>query len=159
MDEEIKNNIVSDFNVEFYFDFNKHDNTICDLKFVYNDDNGKKFILPDKNKEKEIANILISYGFFKEHMVYVFRDNDLNLYNFLNEGILKLKEIGEVYHIILINLNRKDYYSSSSIKANIKSGIDGYLEFDFNIDDINKDEYKDILTAFKKKKVSSLQVP
>ncbi len=148
LDEEIKNNIVSDFNVEFYFDL-INTNTICDLKFVYNDDNGKKFILPDKNKEKEIANILISYGFFKEHMVYVFRDNDLNLYNFLNEGILKLKEIGEIYYSD--KFKSKRLYSSSSIKANIKSGIDGYLEVDFNLDDVNKDEYKDILTAFKEK--------
>ena len=146
--EEIKNNIVNDFSVEFYFDL-LNTNTICDLKFVYNDDNGKKFILPNKDKEKEIANILISYGFFKEHTVYIFRDNDLNLYNFLNEGILKLKEIGEIYYSD--KFKSKRLYNSSSIRANIKSGIDGYLEFDFDIEDVNKDEYKDILTAFKEK--------
>lgn len=148
LDEEIKNNIVSDFSVEFYFDL-LNTNTICDLRFVYNDDNGKKFILPNKDKEKEIANILISYGFFKEHTVYIFRDNNLNLYNFLNEGIFKLKEIGEIYYSD--KFKSKRLYNSSSIRANIKSGIDGYLEFDFNIENVNKDEYKDILTAFKEK--------
>ncbi|WP_042273197.1 DEAD/DEAH box helicase [[Clostridium] dakarense] len=148
LDEEIKNNIISDFKVEFYFDF-KHSDTICDLKFVYNDENGQKFILPDKDKEKEISNILISFGFVKESNTYIFKEDDLHLFNFLDKEIHNLKDIGEVYYSD--KFKSKKIYNSSSIQASIKNGIDGYLDFDFSISDIDKDEYKDILLAFKEK--------
>ncbi|MEG1311352.1 MAG: DEAD/DEAH box helicase [Romboutsia sp.] len=148
LDEEIKNNIVSDFKVEFYLDF-KNSSTICDLKFVYNDEAGQKFILPDKYKEKEIATILIGFGFVKESNTFVFKESDLHLFNFLSEEIHNLKDIGEVYYSN--KFKSKKIYNSSSIKASIKNGIDGYFDFNFSISDIDKTEYKNILLAFKEK--------
>ncbi|MEF9991714.1 MAG: DEAD/DEAH box helicase [Romboutsia sp.] len=150
LDKEIENNIVSDFNTEFYFDL-KASNIICELKFNYNDDNnGEKYILPDTKKEKIFKNKLISYNFLMEGSYYIFRGDDDELFNFLNTELNNLKELGDIYYSD--KFKSKKIYNSSSIKASVAEGFDGYLEFSFNISDINEKEYENILDAFKEKK-------
>lgn len=148
IDDEIKNNIINNFKTEFYFDL-KGPNIICDLKFVYDDENGQKFILRDLEKENVIKNKLNALKFILDNKVYVFKGNDLDLYAFLNEEIINLKDFGDVYYSD--KFKSKKIYNASSIQASVRDGVDGYLEFSFNIEDINKDEYKDILLAFKEK--------
>ena len=146
IDDEIKNNIISDFNTEFYFDLNGT-NIICDLKFIYNDENGSKFILNDLEKENIIKTHLTSLGFIFNNKIYLFKGNDTELYNLLSMEIVKLKNLGEVYYSD--KFKSRKIYTSSSIQASLNEGLGGYLEFSFNIEDINKNEYKDIILAFK----------
>ncbi|MGL5327768.1 MAG: SNF2 helicase associated domain-containing protein [Peptostreptococcaceae bacterium] len=144
--DDIKNNIVSDFKPEFYFDV-KGSNIICELKFIYDDSNGKKFVLKDLESENKIRNTLIDLNFTLNNKFYIFSGNDSDLYAFLSKDILNLKDLGDIYYSD--KFKSRKIYNSSSIQASIRSGIDGYLEFSFNIEDINKDEFKDILLAFK----------
>lgn len=146
--DDIKDNIISDFNTEFYFDL-KGSNIICDLKFVYNDENGKKFILKDLEKENSMKNKLINLSFILDNKTYVFKGNDLDLYALLNEEIINLKNFGDVFYSD--KFKAKKIYNASSIKASLRDGVEGYLEFSFDIEDINQDEYKDILLSFKNK--------
>ena len=149
IDAEIKNNIISDFKSEFYFDL-KGSKISCELKFVYDDQDGKKYILPDTIREKEIENKLTSYKFAKDSKAYTFKGDDSDLFNFLNTELSTLKDFGDIYYSD--KFKSRKIYTSSSINASIGKGIDGYLDFSFNISDIDKKEYKDILSAFKEKR-------
>ncbi|MGL6107160.1 SNF2 helicase associated domain-containing protein [Romboutsia sp.] len=146
LDNEIKNNIVNDFNVKFYFDF-KNSNVVCDLKFYYNDENGEKFILKNLEKEKFYQDKLLALNFSKGNKNYLFKGNDEDLFNFLNIEIMQLKDLGDVYYSD--KFKSKKIYKASSIQASIRDSLDGYLDFSFNISDIDKKEYKDMLIAFK----------
>ena len=146
LDSEIENNIVNDFNVEFYFDLN-NSNITCDLKFIYDDEDGKKYILRNTEKEKFYIDKLISLYFSKENKHYIFKGNDSELFNFLNIDIMHLKDLGDVYYSD--KFKNKKIHRSSSIQASIRESLDGYLDFSFNISDIDKKEYQNILLAFK----------
>ena len=63
---------------------------------------------------------------------------------------MNLKSLGDVYYSDKFK-NRK-IIKSTSIHASIRDSLDGYLNFSFNIDDINQNEYKDMFLAFKEKK-------
>ncbi len=147
LDEEIENNIINDFNPEFYFDF-KNSNVICDLKFVYDKENTSKFILRNLEKEKIFEDKLISLKFKKDGNTYVFRGDDYDLFNFLDLEIMHLKDLGDVYYSD--KFKARKIYKSNSILANIKDTQDGYLDFSFNISDLDNKEFKNIVLEFKK---------
>ncbi|MGL4911177.1 MAG: SNF2 helicase associated domain-containing protein [Romboutsia sp.] len=146
IDDEIKNNIISDFNTKFYFDL-KGTNIVCNLKFIYNDENGSKFILNDIEKENIIKAHLTSLGFSFDNKFYLFKGNDTQLYDLLNKEIRNLKDFGDVYYSD--KFKSRKIYNASYIQASLNEGVGGYLEFSFDIEDINKNEYKDIILAFK----------
>ncbi|MGL5346233.1 MAG: SNF2 helicase associated domain-containing protein [Peptostreptococcaceae bacterium] len=147
-DKEVEENIIDDFNVEFYFDL-KDSNVICTLKFKYNDEDGKKYVLRNLEKEKFYMDKLTSLHFVKENKHYSFKGSDEDLYNLLNIEIMNLKDLGDVYYSD--KFKARKIHKSTSIQASIRDSLDGYLEFDFNISDIDKKEYKNILLAFKEK--------
>lgn len=149
LDDEIEDNIVNDFNVKYYFDL-KNSNVICDLKFVYDDENGKKYILRNLEKEKFYSDKLIDLNFTKENKHYSFKGNDSELFNLLNVDIMQLKDLGDVYYSD--KFKTKKIHRATSIQASIRDSLDGYLDFSFSISDIDKKEYKDILLAFKEKR-------
>ncbi|MGL5311826.1 MAG: SNF2 helicase associated domain-containing protein [Peptostreptococcaceae bacterium] len=149
LDNEIESNIVSDFNVKFYFDL-KHANVTCDLKFDYNDENGEKYILRNLEKEKFYMDKLIALNFVKENKHYSFKGNDEDLFNLLNVDIMHLKDLGDVYYSD--KFKARKIHRANSIQASIRDSLDGYLDFSFNISDIDKKEYKDILLAFKERR-------
>ena len=149
IDNEIKDNIVNDFNTKFYFDL-KNSNIICELKFEYDDENKTKYVVRNLEKEKIFKDKLLSLNFINNDSYYVFNGNDEELFNFLDIEIMNLKSLGDVYYSDKFK-NRK-IIKSTSIHASIRDSLDGYLNFSFNIDDINQNEYKDMFLAFKEKK-------
>ena len=149
IDNEIKDNIVNDFNTKFYFDL-KNSNVICELKFEYDDENKTKYVVRNLEKEKIFKDKLLSLNFINNDSYYVFNGNDEELFNFLDIEIMNLKSLGDVYYSDKFK-NRK-IIKSTSIHASIRDSLDGYLNFSFNIDDINQNEYKDMFLAFKEKK-------
>ncbi|MBZ0867968.1 SNF2 helicase associated domain-containing protein, partial [Clostridioides difficile] len=148
LDDNIKNNITKDFKSEFYFDM-IDSNICCDVKYIY-DDEDKKFVLPNIQKETTIENKLTSSQFTKENNHYVFKGTDHDLFTFLDLQLESLKEFGDIYYSDKFKL--KKIYNASSIKASINQTNQNYLEFNFNISDINPKEYKDILKAFQEKR-------
>ncbi|HBG0059860.1 TPA: SNF2 helicase associated domain-containing protein, partial [Clostridioides difficile] len=148
LDDNIKNNITKDFKSEFYFDM-IDGNICCDVKYIY-DDEDKKFVLPNIQKETTIENKLTSSQFTKENNHYVFKGTDYDLFTFLDLQLESLKEFGDIYYSEKFKL--KKIYNASSIQASINQTNQNYLEFNFNISDINPKEYKDILKAFQEKR-------
>lgn len=149
IDNEIKENIVNDFNTKFYFDL-KNSNVICELKFEYDDENKSKYIIRNLEKEKVFNDKLLSLKFINNGSYYVFNGDDTELFNFLDIEIMNLKSLGDVYYSD--KLKNKKIIKSTSIHASITDSLDGYLNFSFNIDDINENEYKNIFLAFKERK-------
>ena len=149
IDNEIEKNIVNDFNPKFYFDL-KNSNVICELKFEYDDENKSKYVVRNLEKEKIFNDKLLSLNFKNNGSYYIFNGDDTELFNFLDIEIMNLKSLGDVYYSDKFK-NRK-IIKSSSIHASIRDSLDGYLNFSFNIDDINQDEYKDVILAFKERK-------
>ena len=149
IDNEIKDNIVNDFNTKFYFDL-KNSNVICELKFEYDDENKANYVVRNLEKEKIFKDKLLSLNFINNDSYYVFNGSDEELFNFLDIEIMNLKSLGDVYYSDKFK-NRK-IIKSTSIHASIRDSLDGYLNFSFNIDDINQNEYKDMFLAFKEKK-------
>ena len=93
---------------------------------------------------------MYTYHFKKYKNKYVFKGNDEQLYDFLSKEINRLKNIGEVYYSD--KFKEKKIYNRTSIKVGLGEKIGHYLEFYFNIDDISKREYKNIVKAFKDNK-------
>ena len=149
IDNEIKDNIVNDFNPKFYFDL-KNSNVICELKFEYYDENKTKYIVRNLEKEKIFKDKLLSLNFIYNGSYYIFNGDDIDLFNFLDIDIMTLKSLGDVYYSD--KFKNKKIIKANSIHASIRDSLNGYLEFSFNIDDIGKNEYKDALLAFKERK-------
>ena len=149
LNEEIKNNISKDLKVKYYFDL--EDGAItCRIKFEYDGEDEGKFIIRNIEKEEEAIYRLYTYHFKKYKHKYVFKGNDEQLYDFLSKEINRLKNIGEVYYSD--KFKEKKVYNRISIKVGLGEKIGHYLEFYFNIDDISKREYKNIVKAFKDNK-------
>lgn len=149
IDDKIKDNIVNDFNTKFYFDL-KNSNVVCELKFEYNDENKTKYIVRNLEKEKVFRDKLLSLNFISNDSYYIFNGDDTELFNFLDIDIMNLKSLGDVYYSD--KFKNKKILKSTSIHASIRDSLDGYLNFSFNIDDINQNEYKDVFLAFKERK-------
>jgi SNF2 family DNA or RNA helicase len=145
VDDKIKENISSTFKTEFYFDIYKAQ-IVCEPKFVY-EDFEYKFIVPDRQKENEIKNKLLEYLFDPGKDRFVFTGNDDDMFYFLDVGLDELRKYGTVFYSDKFK-NRK-IYKSESIKAIVDDKLGTYLDFSFNISDIDPKEFSNIMYAFK----------
>ena len=154
VDESIEKNIASgDLELEFYFDRDKH-SAWCKVKSKYGDESfdmlegykGNKYIVRNIRKENEVINELSKFKFYIDKDKFVFTGNDEELYSFLYKNIEDFKNIGEVYYSD--RFKEQKVYKSQSIAAAITEK-GGFLEFNFNIGDIDPKEFNDILKAFK----------
>ncbi|MBP8315464.1 DEAD/DEAH box helicase, partial [Clostridium neonatale] len=75
---------------------------------------------------------------------------DEELYLFLKEKYKQLEELGEVYYSD--RFKERKVYISPKITAGINDTGNNYLEFNFQIEDINPSEYKKILEAVRSKR-------
>ena len=148
IDEKIKDNISKDLIVKYYFDL-EDSNISCKIVFSYDEDN-KKFIIRDLEKENEAIYRLYANYFEKDKDKYIFKGNDNQLYDFLNIEINRLKNIGEVYYSD--KLKEKKIYNSSVFRVGLGEEINHYLDFNFEIEGVDPIEYKNIIKAFKNHK-------
>lgn len=144
--KEIEENICEELVIKYYFDL-EDSNITCDLKFYYEGEDEGKFVIREVEKEEEAIYRLYSYYFEKDKDKYVFKGNDIQLYDFLIKEIDRLKNVGEVYYSD--KLKEKKVYNSSSIKVGLGEEVNHYLEFKFEIEGVNEKEYKAIIDAFK----------
>ena len=155
LDDNLQKQVKQNFKTEFYFD--KEDSRIvCDIKYIYTDNEGKTtddssgYIIRNIKKEKEIEDILCDYGFNYYKNKFAFFKDEYSEYEFFKDKIENLKDYGDVYYSD--RLKNMKVYKSVNIKANFSLLAQNYLDFNFEIEDIDKEEYKDILKAFRDKR-------
>ncbi|MGL5756513.1 MAG: SNF2 helicase associated domain-containing protein [Paraclostridium sp.] len=149
IDDSITNNITKDLIIKYYFDL-EDSKIICDVKMQYDGQEDGKFVIRDVEKEEESIYRLYTYYFEKDKGKYVFKGDDSQLYDFLTKEINRLKNIGEVYYSD--KFKERKVYNSTNIKVGLGEEINHYLEFKFNIDEVDNKEYKEILKSFKANK-------
>ena len=158
LDKNIEKSIIkTGLLAEFYFDRSR-DKIWCDIKFKYGEDKldlkrafeDGKFIIRDIKQERIVEKAIEELQFFKEGSRFLFSGDDNDIYDFLNEGGLKLRGLGEIYYSD--RFKEQKIYKSQSIQGNISETKEGYLELNFEIGDIEEDEFNNILKAFRDKR-------
>lgn len=154
INKSIKNKVVKeDVKFSFYFDKINKDITLV-LKVIYGEhefnifhEYKNKIIYRDLNKEREVLSTLRALGFEASGDKFYLLLGDDYIFNFFKNDINKLQEIGEVFYSENFKIIKQ--INSKNIVGQIQAGKHDYFEFKFNIDNISKDEIKDILLAFK----------
>ena len=77
----------------------------------------------------------------------MFNGDDEKLFDLLKNDLSLLKEKATIYYSDRFKERR--VYGASSLNAKISEGRGNYLEFYFNIENVNENEYKKIINAFK----------
>lgn len=157
IDKKIKNVVKQELNTEFFLDIRKNI-VILDLKLKYGDEvlkvdsnnNKDKIIIRDTIKEQKILDKLSGLNFSYDNDKFVFNGNDDELYSFLKEEYKNLEDLGDVYYSD--RFKERKVYNNPVITAGINDTSNNYLEFKFKIEDINPNEYKQILDAFRNKR-------
>ncbi|WP_373601060.1 DEAD/DEAH box helicase [Paraclostridium bifermentans] len=151
-DENLEKQIRNNLEVKFYFDKGSY-GIACFIEYIYkdeNENNNRGYIIRNFKKENEIEDKVCSYGFERYGDKLLCKLSQDELYEFFKEKIYELKDIGEIYYSD--KLKKVKVYKGSDIKASFNLNKQNYLEFNFNIDDIDKNEIEDILSALKNKR-------
>ena len=159
INDNLKNIINEEpLSISFYLDKVLEELT-CSVKFTYGDitfDDIKTnpateniVVIRDIVKESEAINTLQTLGFKKTDNTYIISDEDL-IVDFITEGIALLNDFGDLYYSKAF----KDIkiVPSSSFKSSIALNKSDLLEFNFNIDGVEKEELKNVFKAVKEKK-------
>lgn len=108
-----------------------------------------RILIRDIEKEENCDKVLRSFGFEKDKDNYVMK-NEGNIVSFISEGVNELQELGEVYYSDSFKNIR--IYGKSNLKAGISIGAGNLLEFNFELDGVDKEELKNIFNALREKK-------
>lgn len=153
LDENIKGKIEDgNLSVEFLVD-KERKKIFIESKISYgntkiNNSNGK-YIIRDFEREKEINDTLNNLGFIKGENTYDFLGDDEKLFDFLNDGVKEIKKYGEVFYSESFKKYR--ILGKPILKAEIKEQQD-YLDFNFDIENVDSKDILKILDAFKENK-------
>lgn len=148
-DKVVKENV----NFCFYFDkINKDITLVLKVKYGVHEFNifheyKDKIIYRDLNKEGEVISTLRSLGFEASGDRFYLLLGDDYIFNFFKNEIDKLQNIGDVFYSENFKIIRK--INSKNIVGQIQAGKYDYFELNFNIDNLPKEEIKNILFAFK----------
>ena len=159
LDDNLKKNIVKeDLKIQVFFDRDKK-STWADVKMNYGEEsfnlakgpNNEQYIIRDLNKEQNIENVLNRHSFYRDKGKFIFNGDDDKLYEFLLSDLKDVKECGEVFYSD--RFKDRKIYGSTSMKGSIKKdGNSNFLEFTFEVEEVDKAEFADILRAFKEKR-------
>ncbi len=158
IDKKIDNFIKQDLKAEFFLDYVKK-KMILDVKLKYGEqtlkfysqaDTSEKIVIRDNEKEQQILDTINTLNFEYNKDNFEFQGTEEEFYYFLIENYKKLEKLGEVYYSDKLKQNK--VYMTPKITAGINNSENDYLEFNFNIEDINPSEYKNILEAFREKR-------
>lgn len=157
--EDLSEKYISlDFTSEIYFD--KYNNYIkAELYFTYGDYRFNSFetpksdpyiILRNKEKEKEISDILEKNGFEAYSGFYLLKA-DANIYSFITDGVEELKEYAELFYSEDFKHLKSSQNRRFSIGLNVSRESD-LLELDLAYGDVSKEELKQLFRAYRLKK-------
>ncbi|WP_251859583.1 DEAD/DEAH box helicase [Clostridium sp. Marseille-Q2269] len=117
--------------------------------FQYNNRLDYKILVRNIKRERFVTDLLEKFYFEKSADCYELQDED-NILNFLVNGINKIQQYAEVYYSE--DFKNIKVYNSSSYRANVKLNSQNLLEFNFNIDGVDKKELAHVFKALKQKK-------
>lgn len=150
IEEAIKDEfVVITPKVELYFDFDE--DIFCNIKFIYNqkevyynsDDNT---FLRNDLFEKNVALELLQYGIANRDNRLVL--NDLDDYECLIDDVIP--KLSLKYDIFTTEkLDKANLIKRPKITSHFSIGGDNVFKYDFNLDGINPDEFKDIFENMK----------
>lgn len=150
----IKEKIVID-ECKFNFYFNKEGEEF-DLtvkvkygQFEFNifEDCFEKVIYRDSKKEAYVIGVIRALGFEEINNKFYLLKGEAYAFRFFKNEIVKLQQLGEVFYSE--NFKGIKSIGSKGISADIHAGKYNYFELGFKIGDINHEETKKILRAFR----------
>lgn len=100
-------------------------------------------------QELKIIETLIDAGFERDGYRFIM-EREENMIDFIQNKIGQLSNLGEVYYSE--EFKNIKMYNSPTIVSNVRINEDDLLEFDFNIDEVEREELRDIFNAIKEKK-------
>ncbi|KAJ50089.1 SNF2 family DNA or RNA helicase [Clostridium tetanomorphum] len=138
--------------LEFFIYKEKH-NIYCDVKRVYcnkrinilDDENKQQFIRNFKEEEKILIK-LEKYKFIKRNHRFMFIGEDEDFFNILSNKENSINSLGTV--ILGEGLDNIKIYNSNSIQIDLNEK-NGYLKFDYNIGDIERNELDNMLRSYR----------
>lgn len=148
-------------NAAIYLDQDKN-SLYADLKFKYGDieinpflnkeivnHTGDKILIRDQQEEDKIHALFAKYAFTPQKNHYI-QSDEMQIYDFLNDGIRELTNCAEIYY--------SDTMKANPIKRieNLSTGIrvsdDNVLEMSFEADDLNLPDIFSMLRSYRLKK-------
>ena len=157
--EELKERYISpELGIELYFD--KYQNYVkVELFFKYaeyrfnsfeNLNSGEYIVLRQREREMAVINQLEELGFEPYSGFYLLKaDNEI--YQFLQEGLTKLMDYGEVFYSEAFRKMKAKQNNSFSVGLSISKDID-LLELELNYGDISKEELQHLFRSYRLKR-------
>lgn len=157
--EELKERYISpDLTIELYFD--KYQNYVkAELFFKYDEyrfnsfenlNSGEFIILRQREKEMAVITQLEELGFEPYSGFYLLKaDNEI--YHFIQEGLAKLMEYGDVFYSEAFRKMKAKQSNSFSVGLRVSQDID-LLELELNYGDISKEELQHLFRSYRLKR-------
>ncbi|HKL98586.1 MAG TPA: DEAD/DEAH box helicase, partial [Mobilitalea sp.] len=157
--EELKSRYITcDMEAKIYIDRHKQ-GIKAELKYKYgeyefnsfeNASSGSFIIVRQRQKEDDIINELLKYGFLPYKNYYLLKDEE-KIYDFLLGTVMELEDKAGLFYSE--DFKRMGIRSPGSFKAGVRidSGIN-MLELDMSFDEVPKDELRDLLYSYQIKK-------
>ena len=155
IDEDLNRNIIKeDLKLEVYFD-RERNKTWAEVKAIYGDisfnilkgPKDDEYVIRNIKEEEKIEETLNALSFYRNNNKFIFNGSDEKLFELLSEDLIDLKEEATIFYSDRFKERR--IYGATSINATISEGSGNYLDFTFNIENVNEEEYKKIIEAFK----------
>ena len=155
IDEDLNRNIIKeDLKLEVYFD-RERNKTWAEVKAIYGDisfnilkgPKDDEYVIRNIKEEEKIEETLNALSFYRNNNKFIFNGSDEKLFELLSEDLGDLKEKATIFYSDRFKERR--IYGATSINATISEGSGNYLDFTFNIENVNEEEYKKIIEAFK----------
>ncbi|WP_027623794.1 SNF2-related protein [Clostridium lundense] len=151
--ESVKRFASNSLKLEFII-YKEQPNIYCDVKGIYynkkinileNDENKQQF-RRDFNEEEKILMKLEKYKFIKRNHRLMFIGEDEDFFNILSNKEDSINSLGTV--ILGEGLDNIKIYNSNSIQIDLNEK-NGYLKFDYNIGDIERNELGNIFASYR----------
>ena len=155
IDEDLNRNIIKeDLKLEVYFD-RERNKTWAEVKAIYGDisfnilkgPKDDEYVIRNIKEEEKIEETLNALSFYRNNNKFIFNGSDEKLFELLSEDLIDLKEEATIFYSD--RFKKRRIYGATSINATISEGSGNYLDFTFNIENVNEEEYKKIIEAFK----------
>ncbi|WP_252229111.1 SNF2-related protein [Clostridium sp. ZBS15] len=159
-DINIEQDIIDDLDKLISFKFNlinRNNDRIIKVKIIrenleldYNHDNiNSNFIIKRSRKVRNIESEMNKFRFFYSSGDFIFQGNDDEYYEFLKNGINKIKKIGKVSD--LKDEKLFTLFNGSFINYDLNKNKEG-IDFSFSLSDFSNNDLNAIYLAWKEKK-------
>ncbi|MBQ8999503.1 MAG: SNF2 helicase associated domain-containing protein [Clostridium sp.] len=145
IDEDLNRNIIKeDLKLEVYFD-RERNKTWAEVKAIYGDisfnilkgPKDDEYVIRNIKEEEKIEETLNALSFYRNNNKFIFNGSDEKLFELLSEDLIDLKEKATIFYSDRFKERR--IYGATSINATISEGSGNYLDFTFNIENVNEE--------------------